>query len=96
MVISDHASVSSFDTGRDNRDRFRGIRRRVVCVDLLLTVGRSEAHEPRNGLTLYTNHHTAFDRYYFFIRFMPEVRCPRLLYSFSQAFIENRPGCSYS
>jgi len=30
-------------------------------------------HEPRDGLLMCSNHHTNFDDYSFFIRFMPEV-----------------------
>lgn len=30
-------------------------------------------HEPRNGLTMCKNHHDGFDRYYFFMRYFPEV-----------------------
>jgi len=51
-------------------------------------------HDPRNGLTLCTTHHTAFEEYYFFIRFMPDVSI--LLYSSGpQVFIENRPLWDY-
>lgn len=31
-------------------------------------------HEPRNGLLMCVAHHRAFDRYYFFIRFFPDIR----------------------
>jgi hypothetical protein len=31
-------------------------------------------HEPRNGLTMCKNHHDGFDRYYFFMRYFPELR----------------------
>ncbi|KAI0249131.1 hypothetical protein BJV78DRAFT_1378325 [Lactifluus subvellereus] len=93
------STTTAFKTGVDNRDKFLGLRRCVVCgismvlqhchiiMDSELEVWTdlkarnwvpSETkgyprHEPRDGMLMCSNHHNAFDRYLFFIRYSPET-----------------------
>ena len=116
--LSDISTVTAFRSGIDNRDRFAGRPRCVVCgvgeievlqhchiipvaepskvcmtqhLNLALAndalqwvelkdhgwipqhAKHSGEHEPRNGLLMCPTHQLLFDRYYFFIRYMPRV-----------------------
>ncbi|KAI0030164.1 hypothetical protein K488DRAFT_54795 [Vararia minispora EC-137] len=98
---SEQSRTTAFNTGIDQRDRFLGQPRCVVCGDQgnvlqhchIIPASRQDKwedllernwlppkakhsvqHEPRNGLLMCPNHHAHFDKYNFFLRYLPGVR----------------------